>query len=188
MSPASVTLTKADVKEKAALERLKPTEADFAGKPGYSRKYKPGGGYDWSYKFRPNEDGKLTNEAQEVGEMMSNFNRVSLEHQVKTQANVSRETLLDGNGRKQYVEAGMADAVARKNGWRSAWKPGGNLVERGSRMMLFRWIAGDWYPLGVRCLGTPLSGAARLPRTGLYRDPSEGVWRWKAGEWRKYGA
>lgn len=60
---------------------LLPTEADFKGKKGYSRRYRKDGSYSWRYRFKPNENGRLTKEAQEVGALMHGFNLAEMERQ-----------------------------------------------------------------------------------------------------------
>lgn len=179
----SEIITPQEVAEVGRVERLKPTEADFTGKPGHWRKYRADGTYEWGFKFRPNEDGKLTRDAEMVGEMFRPHNRAALEHQSLKKAAKPRETLRDGDGRVHFVDARLAPAAAARNGWHHHWRPRGNPVERGRGGMLWRW-AGRWEPLGVRCLGTPLFGRREVDEDSVQFDPDGEAWEHVDGEWR----
>lgn len=182
MSGIGITLKQ--VNEKARIAKLKPTESDLKGMAGYFERMRPDGKREWGCNFKPNDGhGKLTRDAQVIGEMMTPFNDAATEHQRHLQSAAPREALVDQGGSVHYVDPFQASSTAERNGWRPAWRAGGAIVERGTRDMLFRWIAGGWYPLGVRCLGTPLTGKAALSKKGLYHDPSGGSWRWIDGEW-----
>ncbi|MGQ0721020.1 MAG: hypothetical protein ACT4PE_05530 [Candidatus Eiseniibacteriota bacterium] len=93
--------------------------------------------------------------------------------------------LRDKDGGRRIIHPALADSVARKNGWRSGERPRGNRVERGEGGMLWRMVAGAWMPLGVRCLGRPLKGSARIPRRGIQYDPDGRPWRWVGREWTR---
>lgn len=69
------------IRQGAINRTLLPTEADFKGKKGYRRRYRKDGSYTWRYRFKPNENGKLTKEAVEVGERMRGFNVAEMERQ-----------------------------------------------------------------------------------------------------------
>ena len=112
------------IREGAKNRALLPTENAFKGKPGYRQKkakvWRTGvgwvDGYEWSYGFKPNENGKITRAASEVGEMLKPFSRAEVERQAKVQAAIPRVKLSSPNG-PQYVEEDRAEAVGRRNGW-----------------------------------------------------------------------
>jgi len=86
-------LTPQAVRDRERVQRLKPKEDDFKGKKGYERYHvvevggqrvkvqgeAPDGSYKWAYHFKPNDHGKLTREAAEVGEMLRPFQRADIE-------------------------------------------------------------------------------------------------------------
>ena len=118
-------ITPEEVKSGAEAHKKKPTEADFKGKPGYWKKYKPDGSYEWGYKYTPNDGhGKLTKEAQEVHEMMTPFNHAAVEHRAKVESKAEKETLTDSNGRVRFIPAEKARQTAQRNGWKYKWNPG----------------------------------------------------------------
>jgi hypothetical protein len=180
-------VTPGQLEERKAAVKKRPRESDFIGKPGYSRTYNDDGSYSWRYQFRPNDGhGKPTREGAEAIEMMRPSIAADTERNAKLQARIPRAKLVDQDGGVQFVDAAKADVVAQRNGWRHRWRAGGRRVERGPDGMLFAWDSHGraWEPLGVRCLGTPLRGGARVSRRGLQRDPDGMPWRWIAGEWR----
>jgi hypothetical protein len=157
--------TEQQVKEKAACEKLLPTEKDFAGRPGYSRKYRPDGTYEWKYSYRPNVDGKLTKEGGEVIERMKNFTRADSERHLKNQKKVDRAKMKDKDGGVRFVEASLADEAARRNGWSHALSGRRCRIETGPDGMLFKLEPRGWRPLGRWCLSRPFSQGKR-PETG----------------------
>jgi hypothetical protein len=177
------TLTPAEVKEVGRVQRLKPKETDFIGKPGYRRTYRPDGKYDWSYEFKANDNGKVTNEAREFGERLLPFQRADTERQSRLQSKVEKVRLKDQNGNTHYLDAALA-GVGCPEGWSHSWRPRGATVERGVTGMLWRRAPKGWEPLGVRCLGVPLSGRATVSPRGIQRDPDGNPWRHVMGKWR----
>lgn len=178
-------MTHEQVAEVGRCQRLLPKESDFIGKKGYKRKYRPDGTYEWKYSYTTNHNGKLTKEAQEVIQMMTPFSKADTERHLKMQRTKPRATLRDHKGQLCQVDESMADQTARANKWHHHWRPRGNRVEFGPDGMLFRCVGGDWEPLGVRCLGTPLRGKALVPRRGIQHDPDGDPWRWINGKWRR---
>ena len=121
MSEQGREITHAEIKERARINRLKPTESMFKGRKGYYRKYRPNGSYEWGYNFTPNDGhGRLTKQAHEVAEAMQPFTRSSTEFEARNQRDVPRETLKNGNGEVQHVDASRARAIASANGWKPA--------------------------------------------------------------------
>lgn len=143
-------------------------EKDFQGLPGYSRRYRKDGSYEWRYRFRPNAYGRPTKEAERVRDLMLPSFKVG----TKRAALMAQAAAAAGPA--------LVDTDA-ENGWSQTRRTGGCPVERGVDGMLFRLLAGKWWPLGVRCLGTPLvdAGPLRSPQ----RDPAGNVWWLEDEEW-----
>jgi hypothetical protein len=179
-------VTPAQVADIGRAQRLKPTEQDFKGKPGYWRKYRPDGSYDWGYRFRPNDGhGNLTPEGAAVQEMMRPFQVADTERHAALQGRTDRIAVKDGDGRVQYLEPQVAENAVHRAGWRHHWRAGGIRVERGPDGMLWRWFGGGWTPTGRHCLGTPFRGSPFVTRRGIQRDPYGDPWRFAAGAWRR---
>lgn len=85
----------------------------------------------------------------------------------------------DATGGLRYLQAGQAP----QPGWKPRVTYARARVERGDGGMLWRQLGGDWMPLGVHCLGTPISGSARVPRRGVQYSPDglPHVWRRNLG-------
>lgn len=193
MSALRREVTAEQVAEMARCQALLPREAEYVGRKGYRRKYRPDGTYEWRYRFQQN-DGSPTNtkrtaEGHQVLERMRPFMRADTERQAKLQKQQQIETMKDRDGQMRLVPAGLTDQAARRNGWSHVWRARGNRVETGAGGMLFRLLrcdGGGWEPLGVHCLGTPLrGGSATVPRRGIQYDPDGNPWRWIAGAWRR---
>lgn len=189
MSALRREVTPEQVSEMARCQALLPREAEYVGRNGYRRRYRPDGTYEWRYRFQQN-DGSPTNtkrtaEGHQVLERMRPFMKADAERQARLQKQHETATMRDAQGEVRLVPAGLTDQAARRNGWSHVWRARGNRVETGAGGMLFRWSAGAWEPMGVRCLGTPLRGSAAVPRSGYQRDPDGNPWRWIAGAWRR---
>lgn len=169
------------VSQLAQVNKLRPKESDFIGKPGYERKYAKDGTYKWRYKFRPNDNGKLTREGAEVQERLRPFQEADT-NRVLGLPKKPAVAMRDRDGKINYIDPTLADKQARKAGWTHVWRAGGASVERGVDGMLFRRWRNGWEPLGVRCLGKPLVDA---PLESPQRDPSMGIWVQNNGEWVK---
>lgn len=183
------TVTPEQVKEIGRCQKLLPTESDFIGRKGYWRKPKdpadPGGAYEWGFRYRPNVRGKPTKTQQEMVQRMRPFMRADVERHAKLEAAKERVALKDKDGQVRLVDPGLADQAARRNGWTHSFRARGN-VEAGVGGMLWRrCVGGDWEPLGVTCLGTPICGKAEVPRRGTQQDPDGNPWRYVAREWRR---
>jgi hypothetical protein len=179
------SLTRDQVAEVGRCQALLPKESDFKGRKGYSRKYRADGTYEWKYSYTTNVGGKLTNEAHEVLERMRPFAKADTERHSRTELRKPKARLRDRYGQVRLVDPGLADAAAHRNGWTHAWRARGNPVESGVGGMLWRAGPRGWEPLGVRCLGAPLRGSARVPRGAIQHDPSGNPWAWIAGAWRR---
>lgn len=173
-----------DVGTIAQANKLRPTESDFAGKKGFKRRYRKDGSYEWRYRYKPNDHGKVTREGAEVQEMLRPFQRADIERTARDQAKREKVNLRDANGALHAIDAPLADAIARQRGWTHARRSKRHRVERGVDGMLWQLDRVGWRPLGVRCLGTPISGKRTISKIGIQRDPSGNPWRWIAGEWR----
>ena len=184
---------RAELDAKRAIRRKHGTgEEPYIGKRGHYRKYREDGSYTWGYRFQPNEGGRLTREARHVGEAEGPQIRAEAEYHSATQAGLPRVALKDAHGAVQYVDPGLAEATARRNGWNHAWRVGGNRVEVGIDGMLFREIAGRWDPTGRWCIGTP-NDWSKPPKggrkdgsmicRGIQRDPSGVPWRGIGDSW-----
>jgi hypothetical protein len=128
------------VAELAKVNALRPSMAEFKGKPGYrEEKLNERGDFKPHYGFVMNYgDGRgPTKEAQEFAEAMRPFNRASAAFQAKTQAGITREAMVDAAGNRQYVEPHLAPEAARMNGW----KPASRIVG-----LLARRVHGDFCP------------------------------------------
>jgi hypothetical protein len=184
----SQSLTHEQVAEVGRCQALLPREADVIaalGEKGHRRKYRPDGTYEWSHPYTTNVGGKLTREAQAVHELMRPFSAADTARHARNQQKVERVALRDRDGQVSYMEPALADATADSTGRRHVWKTRGNPVERGAEGMLWKLVGGEWWPLGVRCLGTPLRGSARVPRGAIQHDPSGLPWAWRSGAWRR---
>ena len=177
--------TKVHVAEIAKCQSLLPKEAHFAGRKGYYRHYRPDGSYEWGFKFRPNVRGRLTKIGGEVLECMLPFIKADTERHSRNEAKRHREKLRDASGGIRFVEPGLVDHTARRNGWSHVWRPRGVHVEAGLDGMLFRLVGSRWEATGVRCLGVPLFGEREVARSGIQCDPDGFPWRFVAGEWRR---
>jgi hypothetical protein len=166
----------ADTLEKATNRvRHSPREQDFIGRKGYRRTYSADGKkYTWRYRDTPHA----------VGEAMKPYWRAETERQDRKRAKQETVALRDKDGGIRRVDPSIADATARRQGWSLLPGYGGVQVERGADGMLWRRVAGQWWPTGKRCLGTPLRGRASISRGGVQHDPSGHPWRFIRGEWR----
>lgn len=180
-------LTSEQVAENASVRSKLPTERDFKGKKGYWRKYRPDGSYEWGCRFRPNADGKRTNAASEVLEMMRPHSEAATALAIRRAQSQDKAALRDKDGGIRLMAPAVADAAARRNGWHHHWRPRGNPVEQGPEGALFSWRGGEWVCLGVRCMGTPLKGSRNVPRRGIQHDPDGNPHRFIAGDWRRVG-
>ena len=182
-----VEVTPQQVEDRKAALALRPKWKDLEGKPGFRKHYtdpvRPNY-FEWTYDIKPNDGhGKPTREGAEMVEMLLPSIAADTERGLKLNARVPRSSLRDQDGNTQFVEAWRADETAARNGWGHRWRARGRRVERGEGGMLWAWDRG-WMPLGVRCLGTPLVGSAKVSREGFQFDPDGNPWRWIAGEWR----
>ena len=143
-------------------------EKDFQGLPGYARRYRKDGTYEWRYRFRPNAYGRPTKEAERVRDLMLPSFKISTQ----------RAALM---AQASAASAALVGSTTDADGWSRPSRVGGNPVERGVDGMLFRWSVRRWEPLGVRCLGTPLfdHGPLKSPQ----RDPDGHLWWGEEGEW-----
>jgi hypothetical protein len=125
----------------AKVNALRPSIADFKGHSGfeYREEVDTKGNVTPHQSFVQNYgDGKgPTKAALAMIEAMRPFNRASAEFQGKTQANVSRETMVDAAGNRHQVEPHLAPEAARMNGW----KPAKRIVG-----LLARSVQGDFCP------------------------------------------
>lgn len=192
-----IEVTQQQIEDRKAAVRKRPTRDDCKKMPGYyerpAKVLRSGvgfvDGFEWGVKIKPNDGhGKLTNAGAESVEMMRPSMEADTERGLKLQSRIPRAKLVDQEGKVQFVPEAQADATAERNGWKHRWKPGGCEVERGwcehGKAMLWRWV-GEWLPTGVSCLGTPISGTARVARVGLQYDPGSEPWRYIDGSWRK---
>lgn len=180
----------AQIQATQKLNRVKPKEADFKGKKGYRETFDENGKRSWRYRFPVNEHGKMTKEAREVGEMFAPLARVEAELGATNKS--PKAVMKDKDGNVQFVDPGLADATARRNGWTHSWRAGGNRVEVGIDGMLFMHWSHGWEPMGRWCQTTPhdwskppkngrKDGTMRC--TGTQRDPSGDLWEAVKGEW-----
>lgn len=183
-SAPAVHITRSDIDNIGAVQKLKPTESDFKGKKGYRSWLDKHGKRQWAYDFKPNDAGKPTKAGLEVQEMLKPFQRADAERHSRLQGKIEREMLRDGDGGRQYVEPHLARATAQKNGWHHAFNYRPTPIERGPDGMLWRATRGGWEPMGVRCLGTPLVGSRTVPCRGRQRDPEGAPWGYIRGQWR----
>lgn len=151
---------------------------------------KKGGGKEWRVGgTRPDGTPYLSRaEQRELNGSLSPFMRAEGERCANIMAREPKQVpLRDAAGVRRWAPPHTADAVARANGWKSGDRPRGNPVLAGEGEMLWKLLAGEWHPLGVRCLGTPLSGRRTVSRRSIQRDPDGKPWRWIAGRWRVIG-
>lgn len=188
----SATLQADQIKDKAEVRKLLPTEKDFIGRPGYERKYTGGVDcdgkprYKWRFRYRPNVDGKWTKTGGEVLERMRPFMKADTERHQKLEAQKERARLKDSNGSVHYVDPSLADKAARRNGWRHPISGKRSQVERGPDGMAFKLVSGEWQPTGKWCLSTPWT-QHRRPKggrkdgtmicSGSQRAPDGTAWR-----------
>lgn len=128
-------------------------------------------------------NGERTQAGKELQEMATPYFRAETERGRAMSARQPKELVRDLNGGLVGVHPALAESTCNRHGWSAVSRARGAPVERGPDGMLFRWAAG-WMPLGVRCLGTPLEGAAEIPCVGIQRDPDG--WPWRGlddGEW-----
>jgi hypothetical protein len=171
----------AQVAELASVTKLRPTEDQFKGKPGYTRTYGADGSYEWQYEYKPNDNGKPTREGAEVAELLRPFQQADSERHSRQQARIERAALKDAEGQIHYVSAADADATAKRMGWKSQSRARGIRVERGTvGGMFFRWLNREWQPTGRIELGVLGKAASRR---GLQFDPDGNSWRCVDGEW-----
>lgn len=85
----------------------------------------------------------------------------------------------DAAGGLRYLRAGQKP----RPGWKPRVTYARALVERGEGGMLWRRLGGDWMPLGVHCLGTPISGSARVDRRGIQYSPDGLPYVCRRGKW-----
>ena len=189
---ADTYIREPELAEMRKARSLMPGEDQYVGKKGYARKYREDGSYEWRYRFQPNEGGRLTREAHEVGEHIAPFVRADHERHTKLQAKVPKVRLKDHNGQVRYLEPGLADATARRNGWSHAWVAGGNRVEVGIEGMLWRELSDGWEPLGRWCITRPNDWAQVPTRgkadgsfrcSGVLRDPDWNLWEASGRKW-----
>lgn len=166
--------------------------SDFQGRPGYWEKpakvWRPGvgmvDGFKWGCRVPKVKRSKREVSAADLGDMI----RPATErHRIKAATDMEKRgdvRLVSDNG-YEYVPKETADIVAEKNGWHSDWSGGRatSVLHRGPDGMLFRHCKAGWEPLGVRCLGTPLTGSANVSRREIQRDPDGNPWKWSRGEW-----
>jgi hypothetical protein len=161
--------------------KLKPTESDFKGKKGYKRTYRPDGSYEWSYSFTPNENGKKTKEAQEVGEALKPWQRAEVERMARRPVK-PKDKLRDQNGEIRLIDPAKADLTARKNGWSHVWRAGGVPVESGVNGMLFRRNGNGWEPTGRLEAGVM---GREAPTDQVQHDPDGNPWVYNGMEWSR---
>lgn len=188
------TVTTEQVADIGRCQSLLPREAEFIGRKGYSRRYREDGSYEWRFRFQQNDKGKRTKVGAEVLDRMKPFMRADTERHAKNEAKKPRARLRDRDGRVRLVDPALADRAARTNGWSHVVSVSGSRVEGGVGGMLWKWLAGEWYPLGRWCLSTPWHQGNRpengrrdgtmLPR-GVQHDPDGNPWRWIADAWRR---
>jgi len=118
----------AEVAAIAKAQALKPTEAEFIGKKGYSRRYRKDGSYTWRYRFKPNLNGVKTKEQQEVESLMRPFHRADTERVAELQSRRERVSVRDGAGQRQYLEPDKVDETAQRNGWKHDWRGSGGMI------------------------------------------------------------
>lgn len=190
------TVTAEQVADIGRCQSKLPREADFIGRKGYSRRYRPDGSYTWKWKFQQNDKGKRTRDGAEVLDRMTPFMKADTERHAKLQAKKERMRMRDRDGRVRLIEPALADRAAQTNGWSHVVSVSGSRVEGGVDGMLWKWIGGrdGWKPLGRWCMGTPWTPASRPPTgrrdgtmkpIGVQHDPDGNPWRWVADEWRR---
>lgn len=177
------TVTPEEVSDLRKANALRPKESDFIGRPGYRRKYRPDGSYEWRYRFKPNDHGKLTREAHEVGEMLAPSMHADADRSAKRSGKTVRAALRDGDGKVRFVEHRLADQAAKRHGWSHVWKSGGLIVKRGLRGdMLWRLVRDEWEPTGKSQVGVL---APEVPCEGVQTDPDGADWIGANGAWRR---
>lgn len=189
-------MTRQQVAEKAKINRLRPTEADFKAinPAGHVRKYRPDGTYTWENNWKTNHGGKKTQVQRDVERAYAAFSEADNARWSRIQAATARVAMRDADGKVRFVEPGRADDAARRNGWGHSWRAGGLIKKAGPDGMLWTLIRDEWYPTGRWCAGEPHDWSTR-PILGnadgtmldgyLYTDPDGNHWRYVADEWRR---
>lgn len=187
-------LTQQDVAEKAKVQKLQMTEADYKAinPQGHRQTPKPGGGYTWRNNWTTNEGGKITNVQGAINERMQKFDEADGARMASLMGRVERVPMLDARGAVNYVEPAQADHCALSNGWGHAWRAGGLVTRSGPDSMIFRLVRDEWSPTGRWCLGVP-HDYAKPPKHGnadgtmkpgrFYADPDGNLWRYVRDEW-----
>lgn len=84
----------------------------------------------------------------------------------------------DAAGGLRYLREGQQP----QPGWKPRVTYARARVERGDGGMLWRQVGGEWMPLGVHCLGTPIKGSARIPRRGIQYSPDGVPYVWRRAD------
>jgi hypothetical protein len=189
-------MTREQVAEKARVDRLRPTEADFQAinPAGHKRTYRPDGSYTWENNWKTNHGGKKTRVQHEVEARYSSFTEADNARWSKIQKATPRVAMKDSGGAVHFVEPGRADDAARRNGWGHSWRVARVIKKAGPDGMLWSLIKDEWYPTGRWCAGDPHEWSVRPQRGNadgtmmlghLYTDPDGNRWRFVAEEWRR---
>jgi len=203
-------LTQQQVKEHAECLKLRTKRDDVKGKKGYREFHRkavngkvvevpgpaPDGYYEWAYKFKSNDGGKLTHAAHDHLERNRPFMVADTERYSRFQAKLPRVTMKDKDGGVRFVDPARAGEAARNLGWSHKPSVGGTRIVSGPDGMNFRHIGGRWEPTGRWCSGTPYDFVAHpaygnrdgtMKHKGIQRDPDGNPWFWLDGEWRRCG-
>jgi len=184
-----VETTESQAKAMRKARKLAPTKDDIKREfpKGYYEKLDEHGKRVWGAKVRTfDENGHKTREGAALEAMMNPFMKAEAERGRARPKPFETTRMRDRDGGLREVPVHLAETAALKNGWSGVMRPQGNRVERGAGGMLWRLIHGEWMPLGVTCLGTPLFGGdPNVPVRGLQYDPDGAPWRGIRGEWRR---
>lgn len=186
-----INLTRADLRARQRVRKLAPDRAELNRMfPGAERieTDKRTGKSEWVVDVKTHDsNGEMTRDGKKLDSAMRGYMKAKTEQgRALTGLLPTPVAVKDGDGVRRYIQPHLADEAARKHGWSSGDRPGGNRVERGPGGMLFRLLHGKWEPLGVTCLSTPHVGRSVKPR-GLQYDPDGHPWRKVEGRWRRVG-
>lgn len=186
-----ISLSRSDLRARARVRKKAPDRAELNRMfPGCERiETNPRTGkQEWVIDVRTHErNGDMTRAGKKLDSAMRPYMAARTEQGRSMTSLLPKPVALkDGNGVRRLVQPHLADETARKHGWGSGERLGGNRVERGGGGMLWRLIHGHWEPLGVTCLSTPHIGHSVKPR-GLQYDPDGHPWRFVDARWRRVG-
>ena len=166
------------VREKAAA----PSQTDMREAFGAPIE-EPGGKIRWSIDMKSRENrGRMK-------ELTAAKRRVMLERNGKMNSKPKVKLYDRASGQERVVLEELADFAGRRGNLRAARSYRGMRVERGPDGMLFREVRnGEWWPVGRKCLGTPLDGSDPFDVEPVQLAPDGAIWiRDDEGEWHAGG-